>query len=458
MTGDGHRGGNRRNDLVAVRHLEGHLTEVGVRVGELFLRKTHIRLAVGVRAFHHIRSGGGSRTAEGEVNIVARHLIQVGAGRGGVARYGMFLTVVGGGVVRTHDGHRGVNRGDGLVAVRHLEGHLIEVLVRVGELFLRETHIRLTVGIRAFHHIRSGCRGRAAEDEVNIVARHLVQVGAGRGGVTRHGMFLTVVRGGVVRTHDRDRGIDLVDGLVTVRDIEDDIREVGVRVGELVLRTGGRTLQTHVRGTGNGSGSRSRTAEGKVVHRIERIADGDIIAGHTMFLTIIGGGVVMAGDGHHHLIEGGDGLVAVRHLEVHLVEVRGIRVGELTGSKTHVRSADIGTLRCNHTIHQSGVGSRGEREIGGGVERIAVGHIVTRHRMLVAIKGSRIVMAGDGHRHIDLVDGLVTVGHVEGHRAEVRIRVGELVLSAGIGTLQAHIGGTGISAFGSDNTIHIDCI
>ena len=444
-----------RDGLVAVRHVEGHLVEVRVGISEHRIRKAHIGLAVGVGAFHHVGSGRGGRTAEGEIRLRVERSADV---RHRVAAHAVLVAIVRRCIVGTHDSHRRVDWRDDLITVRHVKRHRRKVRVGVGKLAGGETHVSLSVVVAAFHHVRSGGRSRAVEGEVDVVARHLVQVGAGSGGVARHSMRLAVVGSGVVRTHDSDRRIDLVDCLVTIDHHEVHVREVGVGIGELVLCTGSRTLQTHIRGTSIGSGSLSRAIEGEVVHRVERIADGDIIASHTMFRTVVSGGVVMAGDGHHHLIESSDGLEAVRHLEVHLVEVRRIRVGELFGQKTHIGGTGQCTFCRNHTVHQSGGGGWGEREVGGGVERIAVVHIIARHHMFLTIKGGRVVMAGDGHRHVDLVDGLVTVRHNKCHRTEVRVRVGELVLRSGRRTLQAHVGGTGIGALGGDNTVHINRI
>ena len=49
---------------------------------------------------------------------------------------------------------------------------------------------------------------------------------------------------------------------------------------------------------------------------------------------------------------------------------------------------------------------------------------------------------GNGHRHINRFNGLITVGHLKGHRTEVAVGVGELACC------QTHIGGTDICSAG----------
>ena len=370
----------------------------------------------------------------------------------------MLVAVVGRCIISTHNGHRRIDRRDDLVTVRNIKRHRREVRIGVGELVGSEAHIGLAVGVGAFHHIGSGSGGRTVEGEIRLRIERSADV---RHRIAAHAVLAAVIRRCILSTHDGHRRVDRCDGLVTIRHVEDHRTEVRVVVGKLVQRTSISTFQTHIGSTRSilvfhhiSSRSRSSAVESKVSLGVERIADGDIVTRYRVLLTVVCGGVMMTGNGHHHLTHSRDGLVAVHNIEGHLVEVRRIRVGELLRIKTHIGGTCHRTFRRNHIIHQSSIGSWSEREVCSGIERVTVGHIVARHHMFLTIKGGRVLMTGDGHRHVDLIDGLVTVGHIEGHRTEVRVVVGKLVQRTGIGTLQAHVGGTCIGALGGDDTVH----
>ena len=49
-------------------------------------------------------------------------------------------------------------------------------------------------------------------------------------------------------------------------------------------------------------------------------------------------------------------------------------------------------------------------------------------------------MTGDGHSHVNRIDGLVTISHIEGHNREVGVCICKLFRG------QAHVRGTGIRA------------
>ena len=183
MTGDGHNCVNRRNLLVTIDHLEINVGEVGARIGKVIGLETHVCLTVHILAFHHVGTGCDGRAVElevvGGVERIAdlHHIVTAHVVRDSVV--GVRCRVTG----NRH--HHIVNRRDGLIAVRHGEGHPHEVRVRVMEHRVHETHVGLAVHIRTFHHVRAGGRAVAAEPEVVL---HIVQRGIRRGRVARHGV------------------------------------------------------------------------------------------------------------------------------------------------------------------------------------------------------------------------------------------------------------------------------
>ena len=60
----------------------------------------------------------------------------------------MLAAIIVGSVVRTSNGHCHINRVDGLVTIRHIEGNGSKVVVRVSELTCGQIHVRRT-GIRS---------------------------------------------------------------------------------------------------------------------------------------------------------------------------------------------------------------------------------------------------------------------------------------------------------------------
>ena len=163
----------RRDGQPTVRHREGHRAKVRVRVGELVLRSGRGTLQVHIRGTD-IRALSRGVTAVGEVIHVVKRIGNTYV----ITRHTLFSTIINLRVRMARDDHLGVNRGDGLVAVRDVERHLVEVRIGIGEHRSRQTHVGLAVGIAIFHHIGSGSGGRTAEDKVDVVTCHLVQVGA----------------------------------------------------------------------------------------------------------------------------------------------------------------------------------------------------------------------------------------------------------------------------------------
>ena len=183
------------------------------------------------------------------------------------------------------------------------------------------------------------------------------------------------------------------------------------------------------------------------------------VTAHAMLITVIIDRAMGTHNGDRH-INRVNLLVTVRHVERHRAEVR-VRVGKLVqlpgiGTlQAHVRSTGIGALGGDDTIHQGGIRGRCEGKVTGHIVQSGVSRgRVARHRMLLTVIVGGIVGTDNRNDNINRVDLLVTVGHVEGHRAEVGVRVGELVRCTGITTLQTHVRGTGIGAFGGDDTVH----
>ena len=138
ITRDVHNHDTSRHNLQpTVFHREGNI-EVGVSARELIGSQTHrisIRHSTSsyrIAAEHDIR--GFEESAAGDC-IKAFHRL---------LKRGIFVHKR-----MSFDGDIHRNRLNGLEAVRHLEGHVVEVSVRVGELALGETHIGGT-SIRAF--------------------------------------------------------------------------------------------------------------------------------------------------------------------------------------------------------------------------------------------------------------------------------------------------------------------
>ena len=249
-----------------------------------------------VVSFHHIRSAGRSGSVEQEA---VGHIVAGRHSRCRVARRGVRLTIVCGRHLVTLDGHRRIDRGDGLVTVRHVEGHRVEVGVRVGELTRCKAHVRRTdIGtFRGNHIVHHGGTGSRREGKVVI---HIVEVGSGRSRVTRHGLLGAVIAVGAVRTHDGHRRIDRADGLVTVLNHEGHFGEVGVRIlehrfGKIHEGFAGNVVTfNHIRSAGL-----SRSIEREAgVHIVECRLCRSCIARHLVRSAIVRSRILGALDGH----------------------------------------------------------------------------------------------------------------------------------------------------------------
>ncbi len=382
---------DRINLLIAVCDVEGHGAEVSVRVRELFRRQAHVRGA-------GVGPGGDSRfSAECEVIL---HIVQSAVRRRGIAAHAVLFAVIVGRVVRADNGHNHVDRLDGLIAVRHVEGHGAEVLVRVCELLSRQAHV-------GGADVGSGCFGLSAERDV---LAYVIQIAVRGRGVGIYGVCFAVIVGRVVCADNGHNRVDLVDCLIAVRHVEGDFGKVPVVVLELF------GLQTHIGGAEVGPARFSCTLEAKVSFCVQRVADLNVISADAVLFAVVVGGSIVSGNGHNHFVHRHDLLIAVRHIEGNVVEVV-VRVLELVSCQLHLRLAGFGPCRCRFAA---------EAEVSFRVQRVADLDVVFTDAVLAAVIGRGIVMSGDGHRHIDRFDRLVAVRHLEGNGAEVAVSILEL--------------------------------
>ena len=314
--------------------------------------------------------------------------------------------------LRTHNRHRHRKRIDRLVTVRHVEDHIREVGVGVGEHLTSQTHVSCT-------GIRLRCRSRTVEREVPSSVKRTADGHI----ITVHTVCLTVIVIGAMMTRNRHNNlIQCRNGLITILHLEGHRAEVIVRIMELVCS------KTHVRRTLNGSLRHSRTTEGKVSRGVKVIAERNIVTAHAVFITIVGSHIMMTRNRHRH-VDRVDRHLTVGNAEVHRAKVA-VRVSEQALGQVHVGRTDIRTRCCSRTceldvmIHI--------------VQHILASCRVTRRCVRLTVVRSRHRITRDRHRHVNRVDRHLTVGHLEGHRAEVAVRVGELVCG------EAHIGRTGI--------------
>ena len=157
---------NRFNLLVTVRHHKGHMVEVRVVVHERGFGQTHVGLAVNISTFYHIRTACAGHHIGGEAEVVfgvqwRADIIH------GISGHSVRLSVIVYCAGITMQRHRHINGFNRLITVGHLESHIREVVVSVGELRSSQTHICRT-------HICSSGNGIAREYEVCIVVGHII--------------------------------------------------------------------------------------------------------------------------------------------------------------------------------------------------------------------------------------------------------------------------------------------
>ena len=323
------------------------------------------------------------------------------------------------GVARAGDRHGRSDRVDRLVAVRHVEGDLFEVRILVFELLRLQAHVR-GARVGPVRRILTG------EVEEPVCAFNIVQRRTGRCAETAHAVALSVIVRGVVRAGDRHDRVDLVDRLVAVRHVEGDLCEVRILVYELLR------FQAHVRGARVAPLRGCVPGEVEVAHLVQRVADLHVVVGDFMFVTVKVDRAVVAGDGNYYFVDRYDGLVAVRDVEGHGAEVR-ILVRELRNRQAHSRGA---------VLRPGCMGSTGEVEVLRCVVQVrARRRGVAVHLMLFAVVSRGVRCADDRHGRGDRIDLLPAVRNVEGHGAEVRVRVRELA------SCQAHVLGARVGLF-----------
>ena len=387
ITRDVHNHDTSRHNLQpTVFHREGNI-EVGVSARELIGSQTHwisVRHRTSsyrIAAEHDIR--GFKESAAGNCIKAFHRLLK----RGIFMHERMSL-----------DGHIHRNRLNGLETVRHLEGHVVEVSVRVGELALGKTHIGGT-GIRA------GGRGHAAEREVVLGVERRRDV---RDHIVLNRVRRTVIIMGSVVTGNRHGSVHLVDGEAAVGDMEHHIREVRVGVGKLILG------KTHRIGAGIGLGQRGITREGEVVLGVSRSRIGvhnhHVIARHRVLLRVVVGRGGMAGDVHNHRSRRHNLNPTVRHLlDGHVVVA--IDILELRCRQAHVGLTHRRASRNGRLI-------RFQTEV-----RILTRDLILRirscgreafHRLIRAVLNQHGGITRDRHGNIHRIDG--ELGRFVGHR------------------------------------------
>ena len=142
----------------------------------------------------------------------------------------------------------------------------------------------------------------------------------------------------------------------------------------------------------------------------------DCIAGHRLFCTIIHVCIMVSYDVHNHGTRCHNFQPTVFHIERHIKVV--VAVGELVGGKAHVIEAHKRSRRCR---------SARTRDIRHIVQRTVGVHRIAAHRpfcVIILLEGG---ITRDNHLHILLVDGQITIGHVEHHIGERAVGVREVI-------------------------------
>ena len=408
-----HRHIDRIDGQHTIHNLERHRAEVVVSIGEVSRCEIH-SVSTNIRAASRVTS------TEREVisRVQSRRLITDLDGGHIVTRHHLFRTVVIHCTAVLGDGHRHIDRIDGQHTIHNLERHRAEVVVRIGEVSRRKVHgvctnIRATDGRIAIE--REVIRGvkRVADSHV----------------ITCHDMFISIIICRTTVLGDGHRHIDRVNRLVTVCHVEGHIREVIIIVGEHL------TSQAHVSRTSICPGCSSRTREREVLIGVKVIANRDIVTAHTVLCSVVIHCRGVARDRHRHFNRI-DLQRTVHNIERHRAKVA-VRIGEVSSRKVHVVSSDVRTL---------GRVTAAEREVcrrvqcRGLVADLDRGHVITRHHLFSAVVVHFVAVLGDGHRHVNRVDGQRTIGHIERHRAEVAVRISK------IRSRQTHRIGTDICA------------
>ena len=406
--------------LITVGDAERDRCEVRVRVRELIFRKTHVGLSVGIAVLDHVRTRRGSRAAEREVVF---NVIQRAACRRGVAGHAVHAAVVCLGILRADDRNGDVDRVDLDVTVGDAEFNVGEVRVCRGEHRIEETHIGLTVGVRALDHVGTGCARRAVEADLVLGEQRIADA---YDTIAVNRMFVAVVIKRLMVTFDHNDNVFCrCDLLITVGDAERDRAEVGVVVRELTC------VKVHVFNAVLPACCACRAGEREIALGIQRRIDAvdadalNVIAGDRMVISVIGQRTRMSLDRNRD-IDRRDLLITVDDLERDR-EVA-VRIGELALGKAHIGLA-VRVAVLDH-VRAARARRAGEADIGFKVQRIARGEGVARDRVRGAVVRIAVGLTGDGDGNRKRVDRQGAVGGGDGvvrkQRALVR-RPGERV-------------------------------
>ena len=347
LRGDGH--GARGDGQRAVVHDELDVREVRAAVCELALVQTH-RVTVRVGA---LRDG---LTGKGEV----AHGIELVVDRGGIAGHGLLVAVIEHAVVIAGDGH-----GDLVGHGGDRQRALVLLDAVVAGLVTRGRGIDDGVRLLAVGDVRDGAGGAdIAHLTRNEPVTHDGDIGAGQG---RAVVDLLRLHGGQL---DGARG----DRQLTVGHDKRDVLKVRIRILKLLRG------QTHRVAARVGALRRSRSGEGEVRFRIERIAGGNRVVGHGLLRAAVRPAVGIAGDGHNDAADRGDRQLAVFRLG-HDILSRGVDGADRILRELRVIRSDVRALRTD----------------GDGAEVRAVGHGgEAGDAVLLAVIGHGTAVRGQG--------------------------------------------------------------
>ena len=390
LRGDGH--GARGDGQRAVVHDELDVREVRAAVCELALVQTHL-VAVRVGA---LRDG---LTGKGEV----AHGIELVVDRGGIAGHGMLVAVIAHAAVIAGDGH-----GDLVGHGGDLQRTLVLLDAVVAGLETRGRGIDNGVRLLAVRDVRDGAGGA---DIAHLTRNEPVtrdgDIGAGQGCAV---VDLLVRGGGQL---DGARG----DRQLTVGHDERDLLKVRIRILKLLRG------QTHRVAVRVGALRRSRSGEGEVRFRIERIVGGNRVAGHGLLRAAVRPAAGIAGDGHNDAADRGNRQLAVIRLG-HDILRRGVDGADRILRELRVIRSDVRALRTDGDgAEVRAVGRAGEA--GDAVLLAVIGHgtavrgqgdvLIIIEVDLVLIRADRQILAvrRDGGIAGD-ADGTLRDGRVKG--------------------------------------------
>ena len=377
--GCGSRGDHqlRPNDHLTVGDLEVNMIiKVRIAVREMTCLQAHRKSGLGSRRTLILNQ---RRTREGKVSLMVQrvkyfHIIA----RNFVG--GFIIHELAGMSLDFHSHTRLLGDGQGSV-VLHNESHRSEVGVRIAEMISVKTH-----GVRT--GICSFGKGISCVCEARV---HIVQC-RGRGGrVARHLMLRSVVLDGVRLAHNGHGGRNRVDGQVSVRHVEGHRGEVRICIVELVFGKS-HIVRISRRSSGNGIAYVGEVG----AHIVQCRSGAGGVTVHLVLRSVVWEAFVGAHDGHRGIDLVDSHVTVVIHNERHLVEVT-VLVGKLVLIKIHVGCTGNGSLcLCRAAELNVGIHMVQRRAGRGDIPRGGVFRVVV-------IVGD--IVAHDGHRGIDLVDG-----------------------------------------------------